>query len=145
MQSKKPYKPGFGTALLTAIFSILLVLGAILTSLMETTPPRGEFSYYAVVTAAADGEKFTYKLTYNGDSFGTVYFSVGDDFSIPVSLQNGDTSESFEVYNPANFGDLSITLTFNGAEKCIPVDPAGPFPQDDGSNIYTVRFDCSNP
>lgn len=145
MQSKKPYKPGFGTALITAIISILLVLGAFITAFATTNPPSGNFSYNLMVTAAADGEKFTYELTYHGDSFGTVYFSVGKDFSIPVSLHDGETSETFEVYNPSNFGDITITLDFNGAQECTPVDPAGPFPRDDGSNVYTVTLTCSNP
>lgn len=145
MESKKPYKPGFGTALITAIISILLVICAFSMTLATSTPPSGEFSYDLMITAYPDGQKFTYELIYDGASFGTVYFSVGEDFSIPVSLHDGETSESFEVYNPSNFGDISISLNANGTEQCTPVDPAGPFSRDDGTNVYTVRMTCSNP
>ena len=138
-------RPSFLTALITALISILLVLGALSMSSATSTPPMGEFSYDLMITAYPDGQKFTYELTYDGASFGTVYFSVGEDFSIPVSLDDGEISETFEVYNPSYFGDVSITLNANGTQECTPVDPAGPFPRDDGSNVYTGRMTCSNP
>ncbi len=132
-------------ALVFAVVIIILIFGALVTSLVSTTPPIGSFAYDLSIRESTDKRVYEYVLTSRGAD-GDVFLSVSETFSLPVSLSDGESTEAYSVAEPKDFKDVLFTLDAQGEKPCQMVDGiVGPFYRDDGSSVYTATFSCSNP